>query len=280
MDEIRQIENFDYLNKIPIIYGRKPNINKKEFIELLHYESGQADIDASKIRGPFSESWLNVISVYEPASMPAFDQILSSDYLRGKIYGKVLDVGAGTCWLTAKLSLLQDVEQVFALDLSEKFICSTGVRILKYFNAEFHKVTFVVSDFNEIPLTNETLDCAFLFAVIHHSLSPIKTLQEIARCLKKGGVLMILENPSSLIKIRHIRRGSLGLSKNVMEIAYTKGELEYLIEVANIGKIQKFSFDILSSGGIKMVVRKILRYLGIEDLLINPPTYLFLVEKN
>ena len=275
-----QATEFMGLDNIQIVYGKRPKKHEKEYIELLHYESGESDIDASKVAGPFSDPWLNVINAYEPASIPAFDRVLGIDYLREKIRGKVLDVGAGTCWLTAKTSLLPTVDQVFALDLSEKFMCTTGIRILKYFNAELRKITFVISDFNEIPLEEESLDCAFLFATIHHSLSPIRTLQEVARCLKKKGVLMILENPCSVIKIRKGRRKALELSKNVTEIAYTRGELEYMAEVANIGKVENFTFDILSSRGIKMVVRKILRHLGVEDGLINPPTYLFVVEKS
>jgi SAM-dependent methyltransferase len=268
------------LESIQISYGKRPKEHEKEFTELLHYESGQADIDASQVTGPFSEPWLNVINTHEPASMPAFDQVLRIDYLREKIRGKVLDVGAGTCWLTAKTSLLPTVDQVFALDLSENFMRTTGVRILQHFNAELGKITFVISDFNEIPLDDASLDCAFLFATFHHSLSPIKTLQEVGRCLKKNGVLMILENPCSVIKIRKGRKQALELSKSVTEMAYTKGELEYMIESANIGKVQSFPFDILSGRGLKMAVRKVFRYLGVEAVLINPPTYLFVVEKN
>jgi SAM-dependent methyltransferase len=268
------------LEGIQIIYGKRPKEHEKEFSELLNYESGQADIDASQATGPYSEPWLNVINTHEPASMPAFDQVLRIEHLREKIRGRVLDVGSGTCWLTAKISLLPTADQVFALDLSEKFMCTTGLRILKYFNAELRKITFVISDFNEIPLEAESLDCVFLFATIHHSLSPIKTLQEVARCLKKKGVLMILENPCSVINIRQGRRRALELSKSVTEMAYTRGELEYMTEAANIGKVETVTFDILSSRGIKMAVRRIFRRLGIEDVVLNPPTYLFVVEKN
>lgn len=271
---------FERLDKIPVIYGRRPRIHEKEFSELKHYESGCADMEADYVKGPFGEPWLNVVNAYEPSSMPAFEQILRLEGLRKKIYGKILDLGAGTCWLTAKLSLLPDINQVFALDLSERFMFSAGMRVLKYLHAEFPKITFVVSDFNEIPLENESIDCAFLFGSIHHSLSPIKTLQEVSRCVKKGGVIMILESPISSIRIWAARERSFGLNKNATEIAYTMRELEYIIKISNLGLVKRYSLDILSKGGIKMLVRRILRKFGVEDLLINPPTYLFMVEKN
>lgn len=274
-----EFANSDYHDNVQIIYGRKLENHWKEYAELMHYESGQADIDASKIQGLFDEPWLNVINACESAVILAFEQIVHMNNLRDKIHGETLDIGAGTCWLTAKVSLLQNVNRVFAVDLSEKFLCSVGIRILKYFNVNLSKISFVISDFNDIPLEDETIDCAFLFACIHHSLSPIKTIQEVGRCLKKGGAMMILENPCPSIKIERARKKALELSKNVTEVAYTTRELEYLIKVANIGKVKRFAFDILSRAGIKMGIRKVLRKLGIEDLLINPPTYLFLIEK-
>ena len=90
---------------------------------------------------------------------------------------------------------------------------------------------------------------------------------------------MILENPCSVLKIRQGRRRALELSKSVTEMAYTRGELGYMAEVANIGTVESFPFDILSSRGVKMVVRKLLRHFSVEHVLLNPPTYLFVVEK-
>ncbi len=266
-------------NKIPVIYGRMPKPHEKEYREWNNYESGKAEEEAKKVSGPFEEAWLNVVHAYEPVSMPAFDKILAIENLRRHLRGKVMDVAAGSCWLSAKLSHLPEVAEVFTVDLSEKFMRTAGTRVMTALGADFKKIRFVVTNFNEIPLETASVDCAMLFAALHHSLSPIKTLQEIGRCLKPGGVIMVLENPPASIRIRQARKKALGLSEDVTEIAYTREELEYLILNSKVGKLTTFTFDILSRQGMRIKIRKFFRSLGIEHLVLNPPTYLFLVEK-
>ena len=59
--------------------------------------------------------------------------------------GAVIDVGAGTCILSAQLSRLPEVSQVFVLDLSEEFLTTTGLRMLRQASADESKLTFVAS---------------------------------------------------------------------------------------------------------------------------------------
>lgn len=265
-------------SEVPLIYGRKPAPQEKEFIEMSNYESGKADADARQVKGPFREPWLNVVNAYEPVSMPGFDKILADENLRRRVRGKVLDIAAGSCWMTAKLSLLPEVEEVYAVDLSEKFLTGAGMRCMKSLNAKLEKVRLVASDFTHMPLENEMADCAMIFGALHHSLSPIKTLLEVGRCLKPGGCMMILEHPPATITIRQARNRSLSLSEHASEIAYTREELEYLMRVAQIGPLQVHTFDILTPPGPKTWARKILRSWGLEHFFLRA-TYLFVIEK-
>ena len=264
---------------IPILRGYIPAPTEKEYKEMMTYDSGKGEEDAKKTPGPYSEPWLNVIHTHEPASIPAFDHVIAHPEIRKGIHGTVLDLGAGTCWLSAKLSLLPEVKKVYSLDLSEKFITTVGTRILNYFKACLEKINFVVSDFNQIPLENESVDAAFLFASLHHSLVPVKTLKEVGRCVKKGGYIYVLENPTASIHIEAERKKCLALSTDVTEFAHTKRDWIYLMKVANVGPITVYPFDILSRGGLKGFIRKWLRKWDIEDLIINPPTYLFAIKK-
>ncbi|HEV3459570.1 MAG TPA: class I SAM-dependent methyltransferase [Thermoanaerobaculia bacterium] len=264
----------------PVIHGRRPQQHEKEHSERTLYDSGQAELDAAQVAGPSSEPWLNVLAAHEPASMEILDWILSRDDLRQKVRGDVLDAGAGTCWLTARVSLLPQVERVFALDLSERFLTTVGTRVMTVLGGDLSKVTFVESDFNAIPLATGSLDCAFLFGAIHHSLSPIKTLQEIGRCLKPGGLLLMLENPASPLRIGMLRERALAASGQVTEICYTRAEIEYLIANARIGKCQVLPGPLRRSFGFKALVRRSLRRLHLEHVLLNPPNYLFLIERS
>lgn len=266
---------------IPIIRGKVPAPGDGEYGEMRHYASGGAQSDADAVGSGSAEPWIDVIRKYEPSAFPATERLLADEVLRARIKGTAIDVGAGTCFLTAKVSQLPSVDHVYAIDMSEEFLTSTGARILEHFNAEPGKVTFVASDFNAIPLPDAFADTAFIFAAIHHSLSPIKTLQEVARVVKPGGTIFILENPVSVLKIRQVRRYFLSLSRtgNVTEIAYTRRELEYVIDNAKIGDWEAHTWDVLGRPGPRRWIRHLLRALKLEDILLNPPNYLFAIRR-
>ena len=191
----------------------------------------------------------------------------------------MIDVGAGTCLLSARLSRLPAVDAVYALDLSERFLTSTGARILRHFEADERKMTFVASDFNEIPIETASIDAAFIFAAIHHSLAPIKTLQEVGRIVRPGGTIFILENPKPVVRIRQARTHSLAISGEQTEIAYTRGEIEYLIANANIGSCDTRLWDVLSRPGPRRWIRQAVRAIGLEHVVLNPPNYLFVITR-
>lgn len=252
---------------------------EKEFQEQAHYSSGRADADARAVAGDAAEPWLNVIHSHEPGAFPSIHRLLADPALRPRIKGTVIDVAAGTCILSAELSRLPDVETVYALDLSEEFLTSTGARMLRAGNAVEEKLTFIASDFNDIPLPAASVDAAFIFAAIHHSLSPIKTLQEVGRILKPGGTLFILENPASVVSIQRRRRESLAMSAQTTEIAYTLDEFKYLIANANIGPCEVHVWDVLSRPGPRRWIRTMARRLGVEHILLPPPNYLFVITR-
>lgn len=264
---------------IPVIRGRQPEAWEKEFKEFELYDSGRAEEDAKKLAGDVDEPWLEIIRTHEPSLVPALERLFADDRLMPKIRGAVLDVGAGTCYTTGRVSKLPAVDRVYAIDLSEKFLMTTGRRVLKTVDADESKITFVATDFNDIPLPTASADTAFIFAAIHHSLSPIKTLQEVGRVVKPGGTIIILENPKSVIGIRSGRKVSLALSEDSTEICYTKGELEYLIANANIGPCEVIRWDVLGRPGPRRWVRNFVRLFGLEHVLINPPNYLFVITR-
>lgn len=256
-----------------------PDPWEKEFQEQALYASGRADAEARAVAGDADEPWLNVINTHEPGAFPSIHRLLADPELRPRIRGTVIDVAAGTCILSAELSRLPEVTQVYALDLSEEFLTGTGARMLTRANAVEEKLTFIASDFNDIPLPAASVDAAFIFAAIHHSLSPIKTLQEVGRILKPGGTLFILENPASVVSIQQRRRESLALSTETTEIVYTLDEFKYMIANANIGPCDVRVWDVLSRPGPRRWVRTIARRLGVEHIVLPPPNYLFVITR-
>jgi SAM-dependent methyltransferase len=143
----------------------------------------------------------------------------------------VIDLAAGTCWATARISKVPEVNEVVALDMSERFLTTVADRIITELAGNREKIRFAVSSFNDIPLESDYFDCAFMIAAIHHSVTPLRTLTEVLRVLKPNGSLLVIEAPSSVIGIRKARQKGhqITTESGATEIAYTRGELEYML---------------------------------------------------
>jgi len=252
--------------EIPVIKGGLPNAQQREHREMLKYESGEANNEAASVLGKHDEPWLNVVDACEPGSQLAVEHVINDIQLAAKIRGHVLDVGAGTCWVTAKLSQFESVDEVVSLDLSESFL-----RIIKRLEGNTAKIKFAVSTFDDVPFDDNYFDCVFMVASLHHSIAPIRTLLEAKRVLKGSGVLMIVEMPSSTLRIKEGRKQRLSLSRSsgATEMCYTKGELEYFIRHAGFDDVSFTPLDVMTRNPVKRVIRRAIRRLSWEDFLLG-----------
>ena len=248
---------------------------------MLKYESGSADQDVENLSGPHSEPWLNALATFEPGSPPALERILMDPATRPAVRGKVIDLAAGTCWATARISKIQEVKEVVALDMSERFLTTVADRIITQLAGDREKIRFAVSSFNDIPLDSDYFDCAFLIAAIHHSVTPLRTLLEVLRVLKPNGSLLVIEATSSVMGIRKARQNGhkITTESGATEIAYTRGELEYMLVHAGFKEIKFHPVDDLTRNPVKLAIRKMLRAAGWEDLLLTV-TYFIHAKKS
>lgn len=93
-----------------------------------------------------------------------------------RFQGRLLDVGCGQMpYRNMMMESNQKIAEYIGLDLESSSVHDTSV-------ADIHW------DGNTIPLNNETVDCAMATEVLEHSFYPEKTLNEIYRVMKKGGV--------------------------------------------------------------------------------------------
>lgn len=260
---------------IPVIARRPVSDGEPEYREMSKYESGLADREATPLQGGHGEPWLNVLAACEPGSPPALELALTHPSVAPLIAGRAIDLGAGTCWVTARLSTVAAVTEVVALDMSERFLADVGSRVINARGGDARKIRFAVGSFNDIPFPAASFDCGFLVASIHHSLSPIKTLIEARRVLKPGGVLVMVETPSSVLAVRRNRKVSIAISRSsgATELCYTTGELDYLLRYARFERVSYYPVDALTRGATRRALRRGLRALGLEDA-VRPPVYL------
>jgi SAM-dependent methyltransferase len=264
---------------IPVIARDPLTVDDPEYREMMKYESGTAEQEAAAIPGKHQEPWLNVLDTCEPASQHAIDLAFSHPEIRPLIRGRAIDLGAGTCWTTAKLSKLEQIEGVVAMDLSERFLQQVGSRIIRHFGGDCGKISFAVGSFNRLPFPAGSFDCAFLLAAIHHSLSPVKTLLEVRRALRADGALIVVEAPYPVMKIRRGRKQAIALSRSsgATEMCYTKGELDYMIRHAGFDEVSYYPDDFLTRGALRRTFRRGLRILGVEDF-VKPPNYIIVAR--
>ncbi len=251
--------------------GTVPTPRDLEYPEYLQYEDGSADRAAAAIPGPHAEPWQNVITAYEPGSQPQLEQLLGHPRLGPRVRGRVLDLGAGTCWATARLSRVPAVEEVTAVDLAPSFLAGTGNRMLEVCGADRTKVRLLASTFERVPRPDATFDTMFLIAAIHHALAPIRVLREAYRMLRPTGTLFVLESPALPWQIEARRRQAVSISRatGTTEIAYTKSELLYLLRCGGFAIDEAVPSEGLSSRLPQRLARRMFRGLGLESRLMN-----------
>ena len=79
-------------------------------------------------------------------------------------------------WASALISKQQAVTEVWAYDLSEQFLTTTGLPMFRRWEGDESKVHLAVGDFNDMPFEPNSFDTAFLLSCVHHSQSPLVTL--------------------------------------------------------------------------------------------------------
>jgi ArsR family transcriptional regulator len=96
------------------------------------------------------------------------------------------DLGCGTGQLTATIAPY--VRQVIAVDGSEDMLDAARLRLAGVDNVDIRR-----GDLEALPLDVGQLDAAMLSLVLHYSPDPARALTEVARVLRPGGRLLVVD---------------------------------------------------------------------------------------
>lgn len=258
------------VNGVRLVRGGAPMTGAPEFREMNKYESGDVDRLAEALGGPHEEPILNLIERFNPAERLASELLFQRADLRCHLRGRIVDLGAGACYFAAELSKLPEVTEVVALDMSERFLTTTGLRVFDHRAGDRTKLVLAPGVFESVPFATGYFDTACFLASIHHSLAPIKALMEACRVVRPGGRLLLLELIPAPIGIANAREVALRLtrSEGVTETAFTRSELSYWLRHAGWGDIHYHPLDVLTTHPIKRLVRRTLRVLQLENLVL------------
>ncbi|HEX9298265.1 MAG TPA: metalloregulator ArsR/SmtB family transcription factor, partial [Polyangiaceae bacterium] len=100
----------------------------------------------------------------------------------------VADIGTGTGGMLPLLA--EFAERVVAVDISKEMLRRARERAK---SLGLSNVEFVKADLRDLPLDDASVDAAFATLVLHHAPSPTAALKEMARILRPGGILVVLD---------------------------------------------------------------------------------------
>jgi len=101
---------------------------------------------------------------------------------------KVLDLGAGNCWLSNQLAAQGD--RVIAIDLLVNE--QDGLGAWKHYE---HSFVPVQAEFNHLPIADRYADAVIFNASLHYSEDYAMTLKEALRVLSTTGLVIIMDSP-------------------------------------------------------------------------------------
>lgn len=105
-----------------------------------------------------------------------------------KTPSRILDLGAGNCWLSHRLAELG--HSPTAVDIFTD--PHDGLGAARHYPQAFRVVE---SSFDDLPFPSASFDLAVFNSSIHYSSDYARTLGEARRCLRPGGRVVILDSP-------------------------------------------------------------------------------------
>jgi SAM-dependent methyltransferase len=106
--------------------------------------------------------------------------------------GSILDLGAGNCWMSFRLSLLG--YDPVAVDLLTNEHDGLGAAV--HFNTRLPiPILRFQAEATDLPFQDEQFDVIIFNASFHYSEDYEATLREAFRCLKPGGIMIISDTP-------------------------------------------------------------------------------------
>lgn len=235
--------------------GQSPYIEKKTYLSDLAHEKELAFRETEGHLGTEFGSeaeWVRCIQ----EEFPKFVPFLAERHgLR--FHGRILEIGAGTCWLSAELSKLPAVTEIIATDFSPMLLQELAPKVFALRQAEAGKITRMPGDFHKLDLPDNHFDFVVCSAVVHHAVEPVTMLREVRRVLKPSGQFVAIREPTWPLLRKPSRTqaklSAAGVNEHMYSLAeyrqfFTSAGLEFKAERINLAAGLKFYFNEIVNG--------------------------------
>ena len=110
-------------------------------------------------------------------------------------HGRILEIGAGSCWFSSLLSKFPEVEEVYALDFSGRILLEIAPAVMDYLGADAAKIVRVRGSFYDLTRLNKKFDLVVCDETLHHAADLGKLLKQIYRVLRDDGLIVSMREP-------------------------------------------------------------------------------------
>ncbi|HEV2713550.1 MAG TPA: class I SAM-dependent methyltransferase [Gaiellaceae bacterium] len=110
--------------------------------------------------------------------------------------GTIVDLGAGTCWLSAALVRRPEVDRAIAIEFSRRRLEDLAPIAIAYLGAPAEKIERVVADFYNHGLRMGIADWVFTDAAFHHAADPVRLARVAYDLLRPGGHVVLFREPT------------------------------------------------------------------------------------
>ncbi|MGQ9680890.1 MAG: methyltransferase domain-containing protein [Candidatus Bathyarchaeia archaeon] len=177
------------------------------------------------------------------AQAKAFGRLLEKEFeIVGLKSGmKVLDAGCGTGAVARRMAAKVSPGEIYGIDIDSLFISEARKLAV---NEGISNVKFDLGDVDDLKHDDGVFDVSYCRLVLMHIKDPVKTVKELKRVTKKGGVVAVSDNDDGGVLTYPEMPKMMDLWAKYGSLAKTRGEDRY---------IGRQLFSILSQAGLSPI---------------------------
>jgi len=152
--------------------------------------------------------------------------------------GTVVELGAGTCWLSATLALHAEVQRAIGVEFSRHRLEALAPVAIAAIGAPAARIERRRADFNDPGLPDGCADLVVTDAAFHHAADPGHLARVAFGLLRPGGTLLLFREPT-LVPLRRTRDHGIEDEHGSFEHEYSARGYEQLLRAAGFSDVRR-----------------------------------------